>query len=133
MDTVPSEPAEAKVLYLCADQRPSICGSSCEHSRWVECECVDGPDVINVVDGLAVALEGILLLLHLRTWVEVLDGNSPFHGSCRVACNMRQDCAPLEIKITLVPCPSVIHAKARVMNFRLLSRVCAGVFIFLMS
>lgn len=67
-------PAATSALSICANERV--------YSHWVECERVDRPDVIDVVDSLAVALERVLLLLHFGAGVEVFDGDTSFHG-CR--------------------------------------------------
>lgn len=46
----------------------------------MESERVHGPNMVHVVDGLPVALEGVLLVLDLRAGIEVLDCNSAFDG-----------------------------------------------------
>ena len=48
--------------------------------RRVEGESVYGPDVVHVVDRLAVALEGVFFFLDGRRGVEVLDGDAALDG-----------------------------------------------------
>lgn len=52
----------------------------------VESERVDGPDVVFVSDVLTMALEGILLLLHLRRRIEIFNGYSPLNRARRISC-----------------------------------------------
>ena len=44
----------------------------------VECERVDGPDVVDVVDCVSVALEGVLFGLDGGCGVEVFNGDAAF-------------------------------------------------------
>jgi len=46
---------------------------------WVEGKRVDGPNVVDVVDGLSVALESVLFILRGGGWVEVFNSYSTFH------------------------------------------------------
>ena len=57
--------------------------------RGVEGKRIDGPDVVDVVDGLAVAFEGVFFFLRGRRRVEVFDGDAAFdRGGC-VSWNTR--------------------------------------------
>lgn len=100
----------------------------------VERERVDGVHLVDVVDGVAVAFEGVFFGLRGGGGVEVFDGDAALDGGGRVPC--------ASIVIQLVnrgeerrdgqeeagaPWPSDIHARLRVMYFKLLSRCCAGV------
>lgn len=52
--------------------------------RRVEGERIDRPNVVDVVDRLAVALERVLFFLDGRRGVEVLNGNAALDGGRRV-------------------------------------------------
>ena len=52
---------------------------------WMEGEGVDGPDVVDVVDSLAVAFECVFLFLRSGRRVEVFDGDTTFDGSSCVS------------------------------------------------
>ncbi len=52
----------------------------------MEGEGVDGPDVVDVVDGLAVALEGVFFVLDGGRGVKVFDGDAAFDRGACVAC-----------------------------------------------
>ena len=54
----------------------------------VEGKGVDGPDVINVVNRLAMALERVFLVLDLGAWVEIFNRNPAFDRRSCVSCNM---------------------------------------------
>ena len=56
------------------------------HIHGMECEGVDGPYMIDVVDGLSVALECVFLLLNLGAWVKVLHSDAPLDRSGRITC-----------------------------------------------
>ena len=74
IETVPSDPAEAKVLYL---RRKGLVFRrvkrvKCGYVHRMECERVDRPNVVYVVDRLAVAFERVLLVLRFRFRIKVL-------------------------------------------------------------
>ena len=49
----------------------------------MEGKCIDGPYVVDVINGLTVALERILLFLNFGAWIKVFNGNSSLdRGGC---------------------------------------------------
>jgi hypothetical protein len=52
--------------------------------HWVECKCVNRPDVVYIFDILPVALECIFLVLGLGTWVEILHADTALHRTNRI-------------------------------------------------
>ncbi len=47
--------------------------------HWVEGERVDGPDVVDVVDGLAMTFKGVFLLLGFGARIKIFHGYPSFH------------------------------------------------------
>jgi hypothetical protein len=50
---------------------------------------VDGPYVVDVVDRLAVAFEGVFVFWRCGAWVEVFDFDSSLGGACCATYVMR--------------------------------------------
>jgi hypothetical protein len=57
-----------------------------EDAHGVEGKRIHGPDVVDIVNRLPVALECVLFVLHLGRSVKVLDRNAPLDRRCRVPC-----------------------------------------------
>lgn len=104
-----------------------------ENLHWMESESVYRPHMVDFVDSLSVTLESVFLFLNLRSWVKVFNGYSTFDRGGSVALKNSELYTSNGPRNETVPFPSIIHAKARVMNFKLLSRSDIGVFMFLMS
>lgn len=51
----------------------------------MESQCINGPDVVYIVDSLPMAFEGVLLLLSSRVRVEILDSDTTFDRTNREA------------------------------------------------
>lgn len=62
-------------------------GESCGYVHRVECEGVDRPDVVHVIDSLAVALERVLLVLRFGAGVKVLHCYSALDRRGRITCS----------------------------------------------
>ena len=103
----------------------------------MECKRIHWPNMVDVVNGLSMALERVLLLLGLWTRVKVLDRNPSLYRAGRVSCERtHRDLCQSSFARYIgqgIPSPSDMHASARVMNFKLLSRVCATASILRMS
>lgn len=123
-----TESQRSLVSFSLTGEESAAAGNGCLHR--VERKRIDRPYVVDIINGLSVALERVLLILGLGIGIEVLHSDTSFYRTGRVSCR------PLVINSILptmnglyglnVPCASGMHASARVMNFRLLSRVCAG-------
>ena len=101
----------------------------------MECKRVHWPNMVDVVNGLSMALERVFFVLGFLTGIEEFDCNTPFNGSRGKTYCKSTTLDQREEKVVRIyaPWPSVIHATALVMNFKLLSLSCAGPSIFRIS
>lgn len=88
----------------------------------VEYEGIYWPNMIDIIDSLPMALEGILLVLGVWHRIKVFHCNPTLDGCSRVAWTTEMSRQAPAAKEEDIPCPSAMHAKALVINFRLLSR-----------
>lgn len=94
METVPSEPEDAKVLYLRRVwQNERYCDATrrgtkkrARHAHWMEGERIDGIDVVYVVDRLSMTFERILFALNFWTGINELDSYPSLHARGCESC-----------------------------------------------
>ena len=93
----PSEPPDAKVLYLAGCQL--ICARhACvgreearqRGSQGVVSQRVDWVDAVHAIDILTMCSKGVLLSLSSRVGVHIFNSNTPFNTTARPACGRRQ-------------------------------------------
>ena len=63
----------------------------------MEGQRVYGPDVVHVIDRLAVALERVLFFLHGWRWVEVFDGYATLDGRRGVPWKVKKEGLKMEL------------------------------------
>lgn len=54
--------------------------------NWMKGKRVDGPDVVDVVDGLTVAFKGVFFILYGWGGIKVFDSDAAFDGGGCVSC-----------------------------------------------